>query len=78
MTASMYRRHVLPTQIFDPYIHQWDPLTTPRLTSREAALLRRVPGVPKAIWPEVVPSPRCTVRQLGSERLLSEGPHEGQ
>lgn len=49
MNAATYRPHVLPTQIIDPHIHQWDPLTTPRLTSREATLLRRLPAIPKAI-----------------------------
>lgn len=49
MTSSTNRRHGLPPQIIDPHIHQWDPLRTPRLTSREAALLRRLPNVPKAV-----------------------------
>lgn len=37
----------LPDGIVDPHIHQWDPLSTPRIVSREARLLRRVSRVPR-------------------------------
>src|SRR4051812_23322740 len=37
----------LPDGIVDPHIHQWDPLSTPRVISREARLLRRVSRVPR-------------------------------
>jgi L-fuconolactonase len=39
----------LPDGIVDPHIHQWDPLTTPRVVSREARLLRRIPRVPRSL-----------------------------
>lgn len=38
-----------PTGIVDPHIHQWDPLSTERVVSREARLLRRVPRVPRLV-----------------------------
>lgn len=38
-----------PAGIVDPHIHQWDPLTTERVVSREARLLRRVPRVPRLV-----------------------------
>ena len=37
----------LPDSIVDPHIHQWDPLTSERIISREARLLRRVKRVPR-------------------------------
>jgi predicted TIM-barrel fold metal-dependent hydrolase len=39
-------RGSLPDGIVDPHIHQWDPLTSERIISREARLLRRVKRVP--------------------------------
>jgi predicted TIM-barrel fold metal-dependent hydrolase len=37
----------LPDGVIDPHIHQWDPLTTDRIISREARMLRRVRRVPR-------------------------------
>ena len=36
-----------PARVVDPHIHQWDPFTTPRHTSRKARLLRPLPRVPR-------------------------------
>lgn len=47
----------------DPHIHQWDPLTTPRHSSREARLLRRVRTVPRALRAVV---PRADREFVGS------------
>jgi L-fuconolactonase len=44
-----------PEGIVDPHIHQWDPITTERVTSKEARLLRPLPRVPRwvrAILPQ--------------------------
>lgn len=38
-----------PAGIIDPHIHQWDPLETPRLATREAKLMRRVRNVPRGL-----------------------------
>jgi predicted TIM-barrel fold metal-dependent hydrolase len=38
-----------PTGIVDPHIHQWDPLTTERVVSKEARLLRALPRIPRAL-----------------------------
>jgi predicted TIM-barrel fold metal-dependent hydrolase len=38
-----------PSGIVDPHIHLWDPFTTPRLSSREARLMRRIPTVPRGM-----------------------------
>ena len=38
-----------PSGVVDPHIHQWDPLTTPRLSSREARLMRRISKVPRGL-----------------------------
>jgi predicted TIM-barrel fold metal-dependent hydrolase len=37
----------LPEGIVDPHVHQWDPLSTPRIVSREARLLRRLSRIPR-------------------------------
>ncbi len=39
----------LPEQMVDPHVHQWDPLTTPRVVSREARLVRRVERIPRSL-----------------------------
>ncbi len=39
----------LPEDMVDPHIHQWDPLTTTRVVSREARLVRRVNRVPRSL-----------------------------
>lgn len=36
-----------PDGIIDPHIHQWDPLTTERVQSREARLVRALPRIPR-------------------------------
>ncbi len=36
-----------PDGIIDPHIHQWDPLTTARVQSKEAGLLRALPRIPR-------------------------------
>ncbi len=38
-----------PTGVVDPHIHQWDPLTTPRLSSREARMMRPIKNVPRGL-----------------------------
>ncbi len=38
-----------PDHVVDPHIHQWDPLTTPRLSSREARLMRPLRTVPRGL-----------------------------
>ena len=38
-----------PASVIDPHIHQWDPLTTPRVVSAEARLFRVLPTVPRAL-----------------------------
>jgi L-fuconolactonase len=38
-----------PDGIVDPHIHQWDPFTTPRLSSREARLMRPMKTVPRSL-----------------------------
>jgi predicted TIM-barrel fold metal-dependent hydrolase len=46
----------LPEGIIDPHIHQWDPLTTERIQSKEARLFRALPRVPRilgAVAPKV-------------------------
>ncbi len=39
----------LPAGIVDPHIHLWDPLTTERVVSKEARVLRFLPRVPRAV-----------------------------
>lgn len=39
----------LPDHVVDPHVHQWDPLTTPRVVSREARLVRRLDRVPRGL-----------------------------
>lgn len=39
----------LPDDMVDPHIHQWDPLTTTRVVSREARLVRRIERVPRRL-----------------------------
>ncbi|MCW2867833.1 MAG: hypothetical protein JWR20_2021 [Marmoricola sp.] len=36
-----------PARVVDPHVHQWDPFTTPRHSSRQARLLRPLPRVPR-------------------------------
>lgn len=36
-----------PDGIIDPHIHQWDPLTTERIQSKEARLVRALPRIPR-------------------------------
>jgi L-fuconolactonase len=36
-----------PDGIIDPHIHQWDPLTTERVQSKEARLVRALPRIPR-------------------------------
>jgi len=36
-----------PDGIIDPHIHQWDPLATERVQSREARLVRALPRIPR-------------------------------
>ena len=36
-----------PDGIIDPHIHQWDPLSTERVQSKEARLVRALPRVPR-------------------------------
>jgi predicted TIM-barrel fold metal-dependent hydrolase len=36
-----------PNGIIDPHIHQWDPLATERVQSKEARLLRALPRIPR-------------------------------
>jgi len=38
-----------PAGVVDPHIHQWDPLTTPRLATREARMMRRIRTVPRGL-----------------------------
>jgi predicted TIM-barrel fold metal-dependent hydrolase len=38
-----------PVGVVDPHIHQWDPFTTPRLSSREARLMRPLTRVPRGL-----------------------------
>ena len=38
-----------PAGIVDPHIHQWDPFTTPRLSSREARLMKPMKRVPRGL-----------------------------
>ncbi len=44
-TASMLASW--PDGIIDPHIHQWDPLATERVQSKEARLLRALPRIPR-------------------------------
>src|SRR5690242_13516204 len=39
----------LPDSIVDPHLHQWDPLSTQRETSREARLFKRFSRVPRSL-----------------------------
>jgi predicted TIM-barrel fold metal-dependent hydrolase len=39
----------LPEHVIDPHIHQWDPLTTTRVVSREARLFRPFSRVPRGL-----------------------------
>lgn len=36
-----------PQRVIDPHIHQWDPYSTPRHTSKHAKLLRPIPRIPR-------------------------------
>lgn len=36
-----------PDGIIDPHIHQWDPITTKRVQSKEARLVRALPRIPR-------------------------------
>ncbi|MBB3036949.1 amidohydrolase family protein [Hoyosella altamirensis] len=38
-----------PIAMIDPHIHQWDPYTTPRHTTRKARLFRPLPQIPRAL-----------------------------
>ena len=38
-----------PDGIIDPHIHQWDPLTTERVQSKEARLVRALPRIPRVM-----------------------------
>ena len=38
-----------PAGVIDPHIHLWDPLTTPRATSKLARVFRPLPRIPRAM-----------------------------
>ncbi|RJS45659.1 amidohydrolase family protein [Nocardioides cavernaquae] len=38
-----------PDGVVDPHIHQWDPLTTERIVSKQARAFRLLPRVPRAL-----------------------------